>query len=300
MKKLYLGIFAGVAIVLLVLGYAFYQAKQRYGFQNLEVETERTFTNVTSTNIDTVTLNASGEITGQSINASGEITGQSIISASDVQTPELNIGSDQWTEGNFVGTSLNVQGSFSVNNESVCLNDGTNCLTDFTNITWTNATGTNLSFTTASGTTVNATTLSTHTIGVSTGTAGVPSVSFLVDPDTGTYQSAVGAFGISINGTNRFNLDGTNLVLGAGLIPSTQGTRSIGEDKRSWGNVYASGTIYGSGANFGEGLTSGTSTIRIGRVNGKGCLVIADNDSGGFTYCQTLNGTMTCNTTSCE
>lgn len=44
-----------------------------------------------------------------------------------------------------------------------------------------------------------------------------------------------------------------------------------------------------------------TSTIGIGVAGTKaGCLAIQDTDLGGWTYCTTLNGTMTCGTSSCE
>jgi hypothetical protein len=86
----------------------------------------------------------------------------------------------------------------------------------------------------------------------------------------------------------------------AAFQPSANAARNIGSSLLSWNDSYASGTARMAHIYTGEGLTSGTSTVRIGKVNGKGCLAIADNDGGGFTYCQTLNGTMTCNTTSCE
>uniref|UniRef100_A0A6H1ZL72 Uncharacterized protein n=1 Tax=viral metagenome TaxID=1070528 RepID=A0A6H1ZL72_9ZZZZ len=56
----------------------------------------------------------------------------------------------------------------------------------------------------------------------------------------------------------------------------------------------------GSGA-IGILSSTNTSTLRVG-VTGlsAGCIAIQDNDKGGFTYCSTLDGTMTCGIASCE
>ena len=59
--------------------------------------------------------------------------------------------------------------------------------------------------------------------------------------------------------------------------------------------VITSGT---SSTKFLSGST--TSTVEIGVTGQPGCLAIQDTDGAGFTYCSTLDGTMTCGTTSCK
>jgi len=57
-------------------------------------------------------------------------------------------------------------------------------------------------------------------------------------------------------------------------------------------NVGTSSTKFLSG--------STTSTVEIGATGQPGCLAIQDTDGAGFTYCSTLDGTMTCGMTSCK
>lgn len=50
------------------------------------------------------------------------------------------------------------------------------------------------------------------------------------------------------------------------------------------------------------GSSTATTTLAIGQTAGAkpGCLIMTDTDSDGYTYCTTLDGTMTCSTTACK
>ena len=97
----------------------------------------------------------------------------------------------------------------------------------FTTITGTTVTGTTANFVTVSGTTVTGTTArfisgiftslsgTTHTItsGVfASGTAALPSISFVSDPNTGIYSPGADQVAISTNGTERARITASGLV----------------------------------------------------------------------------------------
>lgn len=123
-------------------------------------------------------------------------------------------------------------------------------------------------------------------------TAGIAGTGFIGVDGGGRGDSSIG-----VNGTNAGagNYGGYfKSVGGFGLVVET-GNVGIGTTTpEAFFQVY----------NGGYATTSpGTTTVEIGGVDGsqKGsCLKLRDNDGAGWTYCTTLDGSLTCSLTSCE
>ena len=82
----------------------------------------------------------------------------------------------------------------------------------------------------------------------------------------------------------------------------------VKSDNASYYNIYTDGANVKTGigtdstpaATLEIGGATATTTLMLTGTTKGGCLKIQDIDNGGYTYCYTLNGTMTCSTDSCE
>jgi hypothetical protein len=121
--------------------------------------------------------------------------------------------------------------------------------------------------------------------------------------------SGVGGSSISTLASSTY---GTVLWIGADGYPAWTATSTLGLGGGGAQTPWTS-NIAGAGYNLtGVGVASSTSFITqsgtstsafVVGLDGAakpGCLAIQDNDSAGWTYCYTLNGTMTCSTTDCS
>jgi hypothetical protein len=158
----------------------------------------------------------------------------------------------------------------------------------FTTITGTTVTGTTANFVTVSGTTVTGTTASftsgiftslsgtTHTItsGVfALGTAALPSISFVSDPNTGIYSPGADQVAVATNGTGRLFVDASGNV-GVGI--SNPGAGASGGARIL--NIAAGSPGAISTLTFGDTNAIGV----IESVNGNGVLKITTGDSIQF------------------
>ena len=98
------------------------------------------------------------------------------------------------------------------------------------------------------------------------------------------------------------------LCLGSETADSSYGLSTndvvIAQDLEVQGNTYLGTTGIGTGtpATVLDIYSSATTTATIdsSSISKGGCLKIRDIDGAGYSYCTTLNGTMTCSTISCE
>ena len=203
------------------------------------------------------------------------------------------------TTANF--TNVNAQNiSVTTSLSGLAITGGT---AGFTTITGTTVTGTTANFVTVSGTTVTGTTASftsgiftslsgtTHTItsGVfALGTAALPSISFVSDPNTGIYSPGADQVAVATNGVQRISID-TN---GLGSVGGPTGDARIEIGAGATGNRtayldFVTDTTYSdAGLRILRGSTGADSDAEI-RHRGTGALSIVSQDAGTLRFLTT-------------
>lgn len=131
---------------------------------------------------------------------------------------------------------------------------------------------------------------------ITDGTLAYPGLSFISDANTGLYRTGTDMMSLVAGGVEVARATSTGyLYLPLGF--------SFDVDESTGTTVEKDGTALGFYGSSSYIFNESTATTTISMENGSGfgsCLKMIDVAGGGFTYCTTQGGTLSCGTVSCE